>query len=121
MKHQTFNIRKSIHQHESQPDRIKLLENSYKNDTAYIITAGPSLKNHDIEILNKFLKDKLVICVKQTLYQFNPIADFHLLNFCNYEQKGYNYENPGTISFWTYWENSQLQHIINTQTHADFV
>ncbi len=121
MKQQTINIRKSIHQYEDQVDRIKHLKDSYKDDIAYIITAGPTLKNHDIELLNDKLKDKLVICVKQTLNQFNSITDFHLLNFCNYEQNGYSYDRVDTIPFWTYWEEAQLNHLINSQTPADFI
>ena len=68
MKQQTINIRKSIHQYEDQVDRIKHLKDSYKDDIAYIITAGPTLKNHDIELLN----DKLFLKFGW-IYHFNGI------------------------------------------------
>ena len=80
-------------------ERLKLLKDKYKDETAYIVTCGPSLKNYNQDKLKKFLKDKFVLGVKQSYDILEDIIDIHLLNFCN--SKPYNYKNiNNTIINW---------------------
>lgn len=104
----TPDIKKYINTHfDESYDRIKYFKNQYKGETAYILGTGPSL--NDIPSLD-FLKDKLVISMKQSISRV-PDTDFHLLNFCNLTQ--YQYSNPNTIVGWTVWDNNQPQIIVN--------
>ena len=81
----TNNLRNKILQYEDIPDRLQLLENSYKDETCYIVSAGPSLKNYTPEYLQEKLNDKLVISVKQSFNILKEIVDFHVLNLTNYQ------------------------------------
>ena len=76
----TTNIKSKLQKYESIEERIDLLKNLYKDETAYLITCGPSLTTHDQQVLKDKLKDKLVICAKQSLNYLNDICDFHLVS-----------------------------------------
>ena len=52
----TYNLIDNILQYEDIPDRLKVLKDTYKDETCYIVSAGPSLKNYTQE----YLKEKLV-------------------------------------------------------------
>ena len=39
-------------------ERLNLLKNKYEGETAYLVTCGPSLSNHNIDILKHKLKNK---------------------------------------------------------------
>ena len=40
----TTELRNQILQYEDIPDRLRLLKDTYKGETCYIVSAGPSLK-----------------------------------------------------------------------------
>ena len=46
----TKNLKQDLQRYESIPDRIEALKDSYKGETCYIVSAGPSLKNYELEI-----------------------------------------------------------------------
>lgn len=70
--------------------RHTYLNNQYEGETAFILTCGPSMNLIWNEELNNFLKNKLVISIKQTHLLDETLSDFHLLNFRNLE----NYKYP---------------------------
>ena len=101
-------------------ERLKLLKDKYKDETAYIVTCGPSLKNYNQDKLKKFLKDKFVLGVKQSYDILEDIIDIHLLNFCN--SKPYNYKNiNNTIINWIVFMADQPPYIINNNIPCDFM
>lgn len=91
-------------------DRVKYLKDKFKNETAYICTAGPTFNNFSEEFLREKLKDKLVISIKQTQDVLKELTDIHLLNFCNLAS--YSYPNPNTLVGWTVWDNTQPNTIV---------
>jgi hypothetical protein len=61
-------------------ERHSLLKNKYIGDTAFLITCGPSLRMVWTKKLEHFLREKLVISVKQALDLTGFITDFHIFN-----------------------------------------
>ena len=101
-------------------ERLQLLKDKYKDETAYIITCGPSLKNYNLDKLKIFLKDKFVIGVKQSYDILEDIIDIHLLNFCNY--KNYKYKNiENTIISWIVYMQDQPYYILQNDIPCDFM
>ncbi|MDB4344077.1 hypothetical protein OAA40_00040 [bacterium] len=119
MKPITSQLKQAFHPIDSIEERLQLLKNKYKDETAYVVTCGPSLSKHDLNILKSKLKNKLVICIKQAQNVLEEETDFHLLNTYNLSQ--YNW-NPNTIVYWSLsksYANEQLQRIINTGSNID--
>lgn len=101
-------------------ERLKLLKDKYKDETAYIVTCGPSLGNFNQDKLRDFLQDKFVIGVKQSYDILEDIIDIHLLNFCNF--KPYQYKNiDNTIVNWIVYMANQPEFIINNDIPCDFM
>ena len=65
-------------------DRVDYLWGKYHDEDCFILAAGPSLKKYSVEYIKEKLKDKVVICIKQSIKDFYDITDFHCLNFTNY-------------------------------------
>jgi hypothetical protein len=97
MKSQTKDLRSKLLSLEESEDRLKVLKNQYKGDTAYIVAAGPSLKNYSTDYLNEFFSNKLCLPIKQTYNFLREVADFHLLNFCNFAP--YDWSNNQSIIY----------------------
>lgn len=96
MKHITIDLKKQLLHCSSLFDKMRILENKYKDETCYILTAGPSLNDINRNDIKLKLSDKLVFSVKQTFNIAPEIVDFHLLNPWNYIL--YNYKrNNNTI------------------------
>jgi hypothetical protein len=91
-------IKTKLNSYESIEERLDFLKGMFSNDTAYLVTCGPSLTKNDKDILNEKLKDKLVICAKQSLNYLNDICDFHIVSTYNFQS--YEYKNPNTIKSW---------------------
>ena len=99
-------------------ERLDILKDAYKNETAHLITCGPSLTNHDKEELKDKLKGKLVICCKQAQKYLGDIADFHLISAYNYQS--YDYPNKNTIVWWQITKcsiDNELDKICNDWRH----
>ena len=96
-------------------EKIHILKDAYFGEECYIITAGPSLKQIDVSSLKDKLKDKLVICVKQTYDVFHEVADFHLLNPYNYKV----YDNHKSIVVFVKPKNESF-FLPKLLSHVDF-
>ena len=81
----TKSIGQEIRKLEEIEDRVEYLWGKYHNEDCFILAAGPSLKKYPVEYIKDKLKDKVVICIKQSIKDFYDITDFHCLNFTNYE------------------------------------
>ena len=68
---------KTLHQ------KMDILYNSYAGEDCYILNCGPSINDYDKEKLEEFLRDKLVLSVKQAYDKFPSVTDFHFFNCSN--------------------------------------
>jgi hypothetical protein len=117
MKSQTKDLRSKLLSLEESEDRLKVLKNQYEGDTAYIVAAGPSLKNYSTDYLNEFFSNKLCLPIKQTYNFLGEVADFHLLNFCNFAP--YDWSNNQSIITWAIFEQFHPQMIFDNNLEAD--
>ena len=108
-----------IGQYENIPDRLKLLEDSYKDEDCYIVSAGPSLKNYSQEYLKEKLKDKLVISIKQSFNVLEEVADFHVLNFTNFQP--YDYKETNNIVVWEVFEQYHPEMILKNNLKCELM
>ena len=60
MKSKTLELRKKMLMLETSQERLEVLRGAFEGETAYIVAAGPSLKDYTPEYLNDVLSDKLV-------------------------------------------------------------
>ena len=88
-------IRTQLQSYNSIEERLNFLKGTFEGDTAYLVSCGPSLTTYDQKILHEKLKDKLVICAKQSLNYLNDICDIHLVSTYNFQP--YTYKNDATI------------------------
>jgi glycosyltransferase involved in cell wall biosynthesis len=75
-------LKKEI-QNKTLKQQVELLKDKYKDQECYILNCGPSLKELDENKLKEFLKDKLVLSVKQAGEVFSDVTDFHFFNCSN--------------------------------------
>ena len=116
----TNDVIKKISQYENISDRLEVLRDIYKGETCYIVSAGPSLKDIEIDELRNKLKDKLVIYIKQSFNLLKGIADFHVLNFTNFEP--YDYSNSeDTIVTWEVFEQYHPQMILDNNFKCELM
>jgi hypothetical protein len=78
--------------------RIDALKDACKDETAYLVTCGPSLTSNNRQELLKKLDGKLVIACKQAYDYVKEVATFHLLSVYNYQP--YEYYSDETIRHW---------------------
>ncbi|WP_158683334.1 hypothetical protein [Pseudoalteromonas sp. T1lg24] len=94
----TNKIKKELRQKKDLQSKVDFLKNSYSGEDCIILTCGPSLADYWNAELEMYLKDKLVISVKQTFNLAPSIVDFHILNSWNYEKYEYGNYSPIVIS-----------------------
>ena len=82
MKDKTKKLKELMWNHKEQYDRVGVLKDAFKGETAYICTSGPTFNQFSTDKLNELLKDELVLSIKQTQHFIDNVTDFHLLNFC---------------------------------------
>lgn len=116
----TLAVGANIKQYEDIPDRVNALKDSYKGEDCYIVTAGPSLKNYSEEYLKEKLDGKLVIGIKQALNMLKGVADFHVLNFTNFEPYNYS-DSPETLVVWEIFEQYHPQMIFQNNLKVDLM
>ena len=119
MKELTKNLKTQINNLGSIEERLSFLKDKYKDETAYIVTCGPSLKKHDVRELNQRLKDKLVISIKQGYNVVKDVTDFHLMNTYNFSP--YTWRDD-TIVFWSLsksYADEQLNRIVGMNAPLD--
>ena len=98
-----------IQNYEDISDRVKYLQDYYKDEECYILASGPSLNKHSLDYIKEKIGNKLVIALKQSISNFYDITDFHVLNFANYEPyEGYN----DNIVVWEVYETFHPQMIL---------
>ena len=118
MKNKFKDIKSKMWSYEEMYDRVRVLKDQFKGETAYICTAGPTFNKFSEDLLREKLQDELVISIKQTQDTLKDLTDIHFLNFCNLNQ--YSYPNPNTIVGWAVWDNSQPNIIIENWP-VDFI
>ena len=97
-------ITKELKQHiislDSVEERLNYLKNKYTNKTAVILAPGPTLKTHDLNILNN-RDDIVILAIKQAYDVIKGQTDFHIMNTYNFDKyKGYEYEHLDSIIFY---------------------
>jgi hypothetical protein len=65
-----------IKKFEDIPDRVECLKDYYDTEDCFILAAGPSLNNYDVNYVKEKLKDKLIISLKQSIKNFMDVTDF---------------------------------------------
>ena len=94
----TKELKKNIQKYDSIEERLSLLKDKYVGETAYLISCGPSLNDVDIDVLKSKLKDKLVVCQKQSIDILGAdLCDFHIMNTYNVKPTLYDYGKNNTI------------------------
>jgi len=119
MKNLTLQLKSNFKELDTIEERLELLKDKYKDETLYIVSCGPSLKDHNVEELKSKLENKLVFTIKQAYSVLNDIVDFHLLN--TYNLSSYDW-NRKSIVFWSIsksYANEQLQRIVNMKAPID--
>lgn len=109
-----------INQYEEIAERVTALKDSYKGEDCYVVTAGPSLKNYSQEYLQEKLEGKLVITIKQALNMLKGVADFHVLNFTNFEPYDYS-DSPDTLVVWEIFEQYHPEMIFQNNLKVDLM
>lgn len=67
-------------------DTLLPYKNKYVNMDAVILTCGPSLKEFGKQDIEKFCNNKLVMCVKEAVLEFENICNFHFVNETRYRK-----------------------------------
>lgn len=115
----TLPLLKQIYQYEYVPERLQVLKDAYKDETCYIVSAGPSLKNFSRQQLYEKLHDKLVISVKQSFNILKNIADFHVLNFTNFQP--YDYKGTNNIVVWEVFEQYHPEMVLKNNLKCELM
>ena len=77
--------------------KLEILHNSYQGQTGYLIACGPSLAEFDPGLLRGFLRDKIVLALKQTLTLLREAVDFHIQVPANSQRFDYDSLTPIVI------------------------
>ena len=116
----TISLKKQMWELEEIPDRVNLMKDWYKDETCYIVTAGPSLKNFEKEWLRERLKNNLVFTIKQSYFILEEVCDFHIVNFTNFQPYDYG-DNDKTIVAWEVFEEYHPQMILENNFKVDLM
>jgi hypothetical protein len=94
MKSHTTNLKNRITIAGDLKSGLDVLRDAYKGQRGWLLTCGPSIKDHDPQLLQDRIRDDVVISVKQTLDLIGGCADFHLLNSWNIQPYNYSSNAP---------------------------
>ena len=86
----TIELRNKLNEIKSNRGKLDFLKNYYFNKTAIVIGTGPGYKDHLDVIKNNINENTILICIKQSIKDFDMICDFHAMNLDHYED--YNYD-----------------------------
>lgn len=78
----------------SQRDKIDFLKDLFRGDTAYLVSCGPTLTDHDPEKIKDLLSKNFGISIKQAFDLFGENIDLHLYNCANHKQYDYSNHRP---------------------------
>ena len=88
----TYKLKQKIEECDTIEERLEVLKDKYKGETAYVTACGPSLKELDSDELKSKLKNKLVMSMKQSFDILgSDVVDFHILNTYNLKKSQYDY------------------------------
>jgi len=97
LKERSKSLKECVKYSTSQTEKIELLRDSFKGKPCVILSCGPTLTTHSEEKLKDFLKDKVVIAVKQAFDLFGEYTDFHTYNCANFKRYDYSQYTPIVI------------------------
>ena len=66
--------------------QINTLHNLFKKKDCLILTCGPSLSEYSKEQVKEFAKNKIVICIKEAVLEYEDICHFHVINPTRYRE-----------------------------------
>ena len=82
---------------------MEKLKDVHKNKECVVLTCGPSLTEYPKDIIKNFLKDKIVICVKESILEYKDQADYFIDNGMRHRAFDFNektikiYQDNGTV------------------------
>lgn len=89
-----MNLKEEL-QGKTNTEKIKYLSQKLTNRDCVILTCGPSFTEFSKEKIKKFIKNKIVICIKETILEFKDECDFFFQN--DTRKRSYQF-NPKTIT-----------------------
>lgn len=108
----TSQLRQKIPFTRSAEEALSLLHKTYRGETCYIVSCGPSLTPDVVEAFKAKAANKLVIAVKQAYNLLGDVTDFHIYNYINFP-KDYKYLDPEPIKI----ELNNTRKIVSTNSH----
>lgn len=69
---------------------IKIYKDLHKNQDCVILTCGPSLNEYNKDKILNFIKNKIVICIKETIIEFKDQCHFFFSNNNRHRQYEFN-------------------------------
>lgn len=99
--------------------KIEMLKNKHEGEDCYILTCGPSLRNHDPGFLKQKLKGKKVFAIKQAFNYIPEIVDYHFFNSNNFEIYDYSKNKPFTMVSSAEDELAMIHHIWTNKQEYD--
>ena len=115
---QTKTLLEQFSKSNSVEERTGFLKDAYAGETLYVVAAGPSLNNYSPNKLKEFLRDKPVMCIKQSYHLLKDVADFLLLNFTNLSNYSWKEE---VITAWEFWDPQQPNIVFNNKWKGDLL
>ena len=82
-KDETTSLKKQINKVKTLQQKVDLLKDSFKGETCYVLSCGPSLLDYTEKELREKLDGKLVLAVKQAYNRVPDLVDFHFFNCAN--------------------------------------
>lgn len=78
----------------NQVDKVELLKDSFKGESCYILSCGPSLTENDEDKVRSILSNNLTISIKQAYDLYADLTDFHVYNCGNFKNYDYTSRRP---------------------------
>ena len=83
------------------------LKRKFLNKDCVILTCGPSLEEYSKKQIHNFIKDKIVICIKESIIEYRDHADFFFWN----DTRSRSYDiNSKTIKIYQSSQNNKNYH-----------
>ena len=77
---------------------MEAFKGKHKDKECVILTCGPSFTEYPKDVVKEFLKDKIVICVKETIIEYSDEADYFISN--GTRNRKFNNINDKTIQIY---------------------
>lgn len=87
----TPGILQAVRSKETTEEKLDVLRDAYQGETAFLLSCGPSIRQHPDKFYIEKLRDRFVMCVKQAHDLMKNSVDVHLLNTGNLQR----YHYPG--------------------------